>query len=267
MSMTLAISPCPNDTFAFYGLLHGKTAYAERLEARFADIEKLNHMCIRAEADICKISFYAYALVKEQYRLLDSGSALGFGCGPLLVSKPGTRVGRLASRTIAVPGQYTTATLLLKLHLGGDLNLVAMPFDQIMPAVADGEVDAGLIIHESRFTYGRHGLISLVDLGQWWEETHGLPIPLGGIVAHKKLSDSRVAEFDRALGHSIDYAWEYPEETLPFMRRYAREMDADVMKEHVRLYVNRFTRSLGSEGAAAVDRLLQEARKNGLCRM
>lgn len=267
MPFSLAISPCPNDTFAFFGLLHGKTGYREPLETRFADIEKLNRSCIRGEVDFCKISFFAYALTREQYLLLDAGSALGFGRGPLLVAKTGLQSRRLATRTIAIPGRYTTATMLLKLYLGRDLNLVEMPYDQIMPAVASGEVDAGLIIHESRFTYGRHGLVSLVDLGAWWEKNHGLPIPLGGIVAHKKLPQSRIAEFDRALGKSIDYGWEFPEETLPFMREHAREMEPRVIREHVDLYVNRFTRSLGEEGKAAVDRLIREAQKKGLCQI
>ena len=260
----LAISPCPNDTFAFYGLLHGKTGYEPELKTRFDDIEALNRLCFQGSIDFCKISFHAYVLLRDRYELLDCGSALGFGCGPLVVSKTFMAEEQLRSQRIAVPGRYTTATLLLKLLLGPDPDLVEMPFDHIMPAVAAGRVGAGLIIHESRFTYAEHGLTSVLDLGEWWERECGHPIPLGGIVARKSLGDAAIGNFDRALGRSIDYAWAHPEETESFMRLYAQEMAPDVMHRHVNLYVNRFTRGLGQEGRAAVAFLIEEAARRGL---
>ncbi len=261
----LAISPCPNDTFAFYGLIHGKTDWTEPLELSFADIEELNRFCFEDQVDFCKISFHTYLLVRDRYSLLETGSALGFGCGPLLVARRETSLSNLKDKKIAIPGRYTTATLLLELLLGRDLNTVEMRFDQIMPAVAAGRVDAGLIIHESRFTYQTHGLVSLVDLGAWWERESGFPIPLGGIVAHRRVEEGKVTEFDRALGQAVDYAWAHPEETYPFMGQHAREMDREVMKSHVALYVNRFTRRLGPEGRTAIDYLIQLAKKRGLC--
>ncbi len=261
----LAISPCPNDTFAFYGLIHGKTDWTEPLDLRFADIEELNRFCFEDQADFCKISFHTYLLVRERYSLLETGSALGFGCGPLLVARTGLSLSNLKNKTIAVPGRYTTAALLLGLLLGRDLNTVEMRFDHIMPAVEEGRVDAGLIIHESRFTYGARGLVSLVDLGVWWERESGFPIPLGGIVAHRRLGEREVTAFDAALGQAVDYAWAHPEETYPFMQEHAREMDMEVMKSHVALYVNRFTRRLGAEGRTAIEYLVQLARKRGLC--
>ena len=255
---TLAISPCPNDTFAFYGLLHDKVGHAVPETVTYADIEELNRMCLAGEVDFCKISFHAYALVRDRYTLLEAGSALGFGCGPLVVARPGMTAARLASGRIAIPGQLTTATLLFKLWLGPGPELVPMPFDRIMPAVAAGQVDAGLIIHESRFTFQKHGLISLVDLGAWWEEHSGHPIPLGGIVARRDLPEATITAFDAALARSIDYAHQHWDELVPYMQRHAQEMEPDVMKAHVELYVNRFTRALGTQGRTAVDFLVNE---------
>jgi len=207
----LAISPCPNDTFAFYALLHGKTSLTDLPEVRYADIEELNRLCFAGEVDYCKISFGAWPALHDRYSLLDAGSALGFGCGPLLVAPAVVPLACLAQKRIAVPGIHTTATLLLKLMLDGEANLVEMAFDRIMPAVAEGSVDAGLIIHESRFTYADHGLVSLVDLGQWWEQTSGAAIPLGGIVAANHLPETDRAAFETALRESIDYAWSHPD--------------------------------------------------------
>lgn len=261
---TLALSPCPNDTFAFYGLLHQKTRFPETLHPRFADIEELNHLCFEEAVDFCKISFHTYVLMRDRYQLLNAGSALGFGCGPLLVAKRDIPRDQWVDLRIAVPGRHTTANLLLQLMLGPNLQLEEMVFDQIMPAVAKGDVDAGLIIHESRFTYQHHGLVSLVDLGDWWEHTTGSPIPLGGIVAHRRVPTATVNAFDAALADSVRYAWQHGAEVVPFMQQHAQEMDPHVMQAHVDLYVNRFTENLGQEGRHAIDRLVDEAAKLGI---
>lgn len=254
----LAISPCPNDTYAFFALLTGKVAYEEEIQAVFEDIEALNHRCIMGDFDICKISFATYVREKQRLRLLENGSALGFGCGPLIVAKKDITVDDLTEKRIAIPGEGTTATLLLKILLGGRGNFVEMRFDEIMPAVTAGKVDAGLIIHESRFTYSAHGLKKIIDLGDWWEKETDGPIPLGGIVARADLDPNRVASFDHALSQSIAYADANPDEVVPYMRRYAQEMDPEVMKGHVELYVNRFTRGLGEAGRKAVETLAEK---------
>ena len=196
-------------------------------------------------------------MLRDRYQLLDAGSALGFGCGPLLVAKPSLTQASVRNATIAIPGRYTTAALLLELCLGKNLNLVQMPFERIMPAVERGEVGAGLIIHESRFTYPQHGLVSLIDLGEWWEKETGMPIPLGGIVASKALPDARITAFDNALRESVAYANNNPSAVEPFMRKHAQEMDSEVMHNHVKLYVNDFTLNLGDRGRAAIQRLEQ----------
>lgn len=261
---SVAISPCPNDTFAFYALLHGKTAWGDPPGVSFADIEELNHLCFDGRVPFCKVSFHAYLLVRDQYRLLQSGSALGKGCGPLLVAREPMDKDKLKHARIAIPGRFTTAALLLRLWLAGEGDFREMVFDDIMPAVVRGEVDAGLIIHESRFTFGQYGLISLIDLGDWWEEATGFPIPLGGIVAHRSQPPAVIESFDQALGQSIDYAWAHREETLPFMRLHAQEMADDVMNAHVNLYVNAYTRRLGEEGHRAVEELASRAVKMGI---
>lgn len=261
---TLAISPCPNDTFAFYGLLHGKTSWQTPLETVFEDIEALNERCVAGNADFCKMSFGAFPAFQSSYALLDAGSALGFGCGPLVVARDTFSVEDLASKVIAIPGYQTTATLLLRLLIGRDADLRPMSFETIMPAVTFGEVDAGLIIHESRFTFTQVGLSQIIDLGAWWEETSGHAIPLGGIVARKALGEPKITAFDRALRESIDYAFANREEVVPFMQKHAQEMDRDVMDNHVALYVNDFTRSLGQQGRAAIDHLYQKAAARGV---
>lgn len=256
---TVAISPCPNDTFAFYALLHGKTSWRKPVEIIYADIERLNRLCFAGQVDICKISFGAWMTARPRYCLLETGSALGFGCGPLVVARRPMPVSALRHRTIAIPGYHTTATLLLRLLLGADVSLVEKPFHQILLAVQRGEVDAGLIIHESRFTYQRLGLVSLIDLGDWWERESGHAIPLGGIVASRQLPEEEVLAFERALGESIDYAWAHRDEVWPFMQRHAQEMEREVMESHVALYVNQFTRELGPQGRAAIAHLEAEA--------
>lgn len=258
---TVAISPCPNDTFAFYALLHGKTSWNKRVEVVYADIERLNRIGFAEQAHFCKVSFGAWPYLSSRYRLLETGAALGFGCGPLVVARNAMPLSALKHRTIAIPGRYTTATLLLKLLLGAEVETVEKPFHLIMPAIKSGEVDAGLIIHESRFTYQRLGLISLIDLGDWWERDSGHAIPLGGIVAARSLPDEEVLAFEQALGESIDYAWSHRDEVFPFMQKHAQEMEREVMENHVALYVNQYTRALGLRGRAAITYLETAARR------
>ncbi|CAM2007847.1 1,4-dihydroxy-6-naphthoate synthase [Acanthopleuribacter pedis] len=255
----LALSPCPNDTFAFYGLLHGKTSFTETIDVQYADIEALNGICLNDAADICKISFGLYPRIYDRYQLLEGGSALGFGCGPLIVAREPDL--EPTGARIAVPGANTTAKLLLDLYTQRDYQPVERVFDQIMPACEAGEVDAGLIIHESRFTYQTHGLHKRVDLGEWWERVTGHPIPLGGIVAHQRVDADTLSRFDAALRESIDYAWRHQDEVVPFMRRHAQEMERSVMEQHVALYVNDFTRALGQTGRDAVANLVLRARE------
>ena len=264
-SLTLGYSPCPNDTYIFYGLVHGKVpvpgiTFRERLE----DVETLNQLALDGTLDLTKISYHALGHLRERYALLRSGGALGRGCGPLIVAKPGTRIEDLRSGTIAIPGRLTTAWLLLQLYDQGLDNVVVMTFDRIMQAVADGTVAAGLIIHESRFTYPLYKLEMLLDLGAWWEQHSGLPIPLGGILGKRSLGKDILTVVEGAIRESILYARAHPAEVFSYVKEHGQEMDEAVMKSHIDLYVNDFSRDLGGEGVAAVERLLAEAEQRGI---
>ncbi len=264
-TLTLGYSPCPNDTYIFYGLVHNKVsvpgcAFQEQLE----DVETLNRMAREQRLDVTKVSYHAVALLREHYGLLRSGGALGRGCGPLIVSRPGLSRDRIGEGVIAVPGTLTTAYLLLRLFNPAITQIAVMPFDRIMDSVARGEVQAGLIIHESRFTYPRYGLEQVADLGEWWEGTTGLPIPLGGILARRDLGRAMLVGIDRALRASLEYARTHESEVLAYCRRHSQEMDEQVMKSHIDLYVNDFSLDLGEEGFAAIERLFTEAEKHGL---
>jgi 1,4-dihydroxy-6-naphthoate synthase len=264
--LTLGYSPCPNDTFIFAGLALGKIPL-RRL--RFAtplleDVEGLNLRAIQGKdsLDVSKLSFHALGHVLDSYVMLDSGAALGRGCGPLLVTAQAK--GAPAAWTIALPGRYTTAALLLRLFLPDHRQTVIMRFDQILDAVASGQVDAGVIIHESRFTYHEHGLRCVQDLGAWWEQTAGLPLPLGCIAVRKSLGEETAAELEDALAASIRWAQANPAACLPYIRRHAQEMDEAVLASHIGLYVNHFTLSLGDEGREAVRELLRRSRAAGI---
>jgi 1,4-dihydroxy-6-naphthoate synthase len=258
--LTLGYSPCPNDTYIFYALVHGKVpvpgiTFRERLE----DVETLNQLALDGTLDLTKISYHALGHLRERYALLRSGGALGRGCGPLIVAKPGTRIEDLRSGTVAIPGKLTTAWLLLQLFDRKLNNVVVMTFDRIMQAVADGTVTAGLIIHESRFTYPLYKLEMLLDLGAWWERHSGLPIPLGGILGKRSLGKDVLAAVEEAIRKSLLYARAHSAEVLSYVKRHSQEMDEVVMKGHIDLYVNDFSRDLGDEGVAAVARLFAEA--------
>jgi 1,4-dihydroxy-6-naphthoate synthase len=262
MTQTLSIgySPCPNDTFIFYALVHGKVRvpgieFRERLE----DVETLNRLALEVTLDLTKISYHALGHLREQYALLRSGSALGRGCGPLVVSKQGTSLTDLKKGTIAIPGRLTTAFLLLRLYDPSLQNFRVMTFDRIMQAVASGEDAAGLIIHESRFTYPLYGLQKLLDLGEWWEAHSGLPIPLGGILGRRSLGTDTLLAVENGIRESLRYAQQNVQEVLDYCSQHSQEMDAQVMKSHIELYVNDFSLDLGEEGFSAVKRLFSEA--------
>ena len=263
--LTLGYSPCPNDTYIFYALVRGKVpvpglAFRERLE----DVETLNQLALDGTLDLTKISYHALGHLRERYALLRSGGALGRGCGPLIVARPGTRIEDLRSGTVAIPGKLTTAWLLLQLFDRGLNNVVVMTFDRIMQAVADGTVTAGLIIHESRFTYPLYKLDMLLDLGEWWERYSSLPIPLGGILGKRSLGTETLMTVEKAIRESLRYARAHPAEVLAYVKEHSQEMDETFMMSHIDLYVNDFSRDLGDEGVAAVRRLFAEAEKRGI---
>ena len=264
--LSLAYSPCPNDTFIFTPWVEGHLASAPPVVPRFEDIDMLNQIALAGEADVVKVSFHALGHLRERYGLLRSGGALGRGCGPLVVARTPFAKDDLAQKTIAIPGTLTTAALLVRLFAPalGDANITVMPFDQIMPAVCQGRVDAGVIIHESRFTYPRHGLTPIVDLGDWWERETGHAIPLGGILMRRDLGDDLIRRTEQALSASVDFAHAHPDVVWPTVRRHAQEMDDDVMRQHIALYVNDFTRDYGVAGQAAIAHLLQTAERLGL---
>ncbi|MCF2718979.1 1,4-dihydroxy-6-naphthoate synthase [Paenibacillus sp. UKAQ_18] len=268
--MQIAFSPCPNDTFVFHALAHGLIPGAPALDITFADIDITNNLAITPDGlDIMKISYAALPWVLDEYALLPCGGALGRGCGPLVLTKEGSTVEgpkALSGKRVAVPSERSTAYLLFRLwaakHVpGGVGEIVVMPFDQIMPAVRDGEIDAGLVIHEARFTYPSYGLSKQVDLGNWWEEDTGLPIPLGAIIARRTLDLDAITNWIRA---SVEYAWKHPEASREYVLSHAQELSPDVAQSHIDLYVNDFTANLGDSGYAAIEALLGRAAQEGL---
>lgn len=263
---SLGFSPCPNDTFIFHALVHGLVGgdCPQFAEPVLADVETLNEWAISGRLDVTKLSFHAYGQVMDRYVLLNAGSALGRGCGPLLVARKSLAQAALPGLTIAIPGRYTTAALLLRLFAPACTNLVTMRFDRIMPAVVSGTVDAGVIIHESRFTYPQHGLVMLQDLGQWWETLTGLPIPLGGIVARRSLGQAALCAIDRAVRASVRLAFGAPQAAMPYIRRHAQELDESVIASHIGLYVNDYSENLGPDGLAAVGEFLRRGSEAGV---
>ncbi|QKW10847.1 1,4-dihydroxy-6-naphthoate synthase [Streptomyces sp. NA04227] len=263
----MAYSPCPNDTFVFDAWAHGRLIGAPALDVTFADIDITNGMAERGELDVLKVSYAVLPYVLDTYALLPCGGALGRGCGPLvLTSEPGVS---LTGRRIAVPSERSTAYLLFRLWAaeqvpGGVGEIVVMPFDRIMPAVRSGEVDAGLVIHEARFTYRNYGLHRLADMGEHWESTTRLPIPLGAIIAKRSLGAERLRLLADAARRSVRAAWDDPEASRPYVRAHAQEMDPAVADQHIGLYVNEFTAGLGEDGYAAVRGLLTRAAAEGL---
>jgi 1,4-dihydroxy-6-naphthoate synthase len=264
--LTLAYSPCPNDTFIFTPWVEGRIPDAPPVVERYEDIDTLNQIALGGEPDIVKVSFHALGHLRDRYCLLRSGGALGRGCGPLVVARDAFDKRELASKTVAIPGKLTTAALLVRLFAPElrDANIRVMPFDTIMPAVCEGTVDAGVIIHESRFTYQRHGLTRIVDLGEWWEKETGHAIPLGGILMRRDLGGDLIRRTERALAESVDFAFAHTDLVWPTVQRHAQEMEDDVMRQHIALYVNDFTRNYGPEGESAIAHLLETAERLGI---
>jgi 1,4-dihydroxy-6-naphthoate synthase len=265
--LTLAYSPCPNDTFIFAawtnGMLPGRTA----LEVVLDDVEALNRAALEGRYALTKVSYGAIPYLAANYRILRAGGALGRGCGPLIVSNPGgpASLGEIGPRTrFAIPGRMTTAYLLLRLALGREPETVELRFDRIVDAVSRGEADCGLIIHESRFTYQAAGLQRVADLGSWWEGATGRPIPLGAIVVRRDVPRERVADANDAIRASLAYAYAHWDEIAPYVRAHAAEMDEAVMRAHIALYVNEFTDDLGDAGIGAVEDLFLRAASAGL---
>ena len=259
------LSPCPNDTFAFYAALHGLVdTHGWKLIPHMADVEELNRLALAGELEMTKLSFPALGRCLDRYGLLSAGAALGRGCGPLIVCRPGFDLERLGSVTVAVPGFNTTAFMLLSLYLRQAPQARALVFDQIMPAVAAGEFEAGLIIHEGRFTYRNYGLVAPVDLGAWWERDSGLPIPLGCIAARRDMGADAARGLQGLLAASVAHAQAQPGLSQEFVLAHAQEMQPQVVAEHIGLYVNEFSRDLGDEGLAAVEELLARGREVGL---
>jgi 1,4-dihydroxy-6-naphthoate synthase len=259
--MKIAYSPCPNDTFVFHAWAHGLVPDVPALEVTFADIDVTNTAAERGEFDVVKVSYAALPWLLDDYTLLPSGGALGRGCGPLVLTRGG--LDSLDGRTVAVPSERSTAYLLFRLWAAGQrpARIDVVPFASIMPAVRDGSYDAGLVIHEARFTYPSYGLTALVDLGAWWESDTGLPIPLGAILARRSLDATALARAARA---SVEYAWADPAASAAYVAAHADEMAPDVQQQHIALYVNEFTRDLGDEGYAAAEALLRRAHDQGL---
>jgi 1,4-dihydroxy-6-naphthoate synthase len=269
--MKIAYSPCPNDTFVFHAWAHGLIPGAPKLEVTYADIDITNHWAAHSEGpEVMKISYAALPWVLSDYKLLPCGGALGRGCGPLVLTKGGAAdtnsPSALAGKRVAVPSERSTAYLLFRLwaarHVpGGVGEIVVMPFHEIMPGVRDGRIDAGLVIHEARFTYPSYGLSMLIDLGSWWETDTGLPIPLGAIIARRSLDTGAIAGWIRS---SVDYAWTHPDASQAYVMQHAQELAPDVAQAHIDLYVNAFTANLGDDGYAAVEALLGRAAEEGL---
>lgn len=265
--LKIAYSPCPNDTFVFDALAHGRVPGAPAFDVTFADIDLTNGMAERAEFDVLKVSYAVLPYVLEQYALLPCGGALGRGCGPLVLTRePDVD---LTGRTVAVPSEKSTAYLLFRLWAADTVRdgvgeIVVMPFHEIMPAVRDGKVDAGLVIHEARFTYRNYGLHKLADMGEHWENTTGLPIPLGAIIAKRSLGEQKLRLLADSIRTSVRAAWDDPEVSRPYVMEHAQEMDPAVADQHIGLYVNEFTADLGEDGYAAVRGLLTRAAAEGL---
>ncbi|MEZ0093898.1 1,4-dihydroxy-6-naphthoate synthase [Streptacidiphilus sp. EB129] len=269
--LSTAYSPCPNDTFVFHAWAHGLVGGADLPEVTFADIDVTNGRAERGELDVLKISYAALPWVLREYALLPCGGALGRGCGPLVLTGPDAAPdpAALAGKTVAVPSERSTAYLLFRLWAaeavpGGLGAITVLPFHEIMPAVRDGRVDAGLVIHEARFTYQQYGLRCLADMGEAWEAATGLPIPLGAIIARRSLGAERLGRLAATIRASVEYAWAHPDASREYVLAHAQEMDPAVADQHIGLYVNEFTADLGAGGYAAVHALLDRAAAAGL---
>jgi 1,4-dihydroxy-6-naphthoate synthase len=265
MKLTLGFSPCPNDTFIFDAMVHGRID-TEGLEFDFflADVEELNRKALDSTVDITKISYHAYSHVASNYLILDSGSALGHRNGPLLISKRTISPDELSGLKIAIPGKLTTANLLFSIAWPEVVNKKEYIFSDIEKALLNDEVDAGLIIHETRFTYYKRGLKKIADMGEYWESLTGLPIPLGAIVINRRIPEDIALKVNRVLRRSLEFAYKDSFASYDFVSGNAKEMDSTVMNNHIKLYVNEFTLNLGSKGREAINRLFSVAGEKGV---
>jgi 1,4-dihydroxy-6-naphthoate synthase len=276
MNLTLGFSPCPNDTFIFDALIHHKIdTEGLEFEVFYDDVETLNQKAFRGELDVTKLNYHAFAYVADRYVLLDSGSALGFGVGPLLISKfeystsdlkrnNSNLKSQISNLKIGIPGKYTTANFLLGLVFPQATNKVELVFSEIEDALLNEKIDIGLIIHENRFTYQNKGLKKIIDLGDYWEKRTGCAIPLGGIVANRKLPLAIQHKINRVLRKSVEYAFANPKSGLEFIRSHAQEMSEEVMYKHIELYVNKYSVDLGEDGRKAIRLLFDTAREKNI---
>jgi 1,4-dihydroxy-6-naphthoate synthase len=267
MRVTLAYSPCPNDCFMFDAMVHGRIdTEGLEFEVRLLDIDALNAAAFTGEFDATKLSFHAYAYCADRYVLLDAGSALGNGCGPLLISKREITHAEVAAGGVrlAIPGQFTTANFLCGLAFPHAQDKTSLIFSDIEASVLDGRFDAGLIIHENRFTYESKGLRKIIDLGEYWETETGAPIPLGGIAVRRALSDDLKQALNRVMRRSVEFAFSDRDASLPYVRSHAQEMSEEVMYKHIDLYVNQYSVNLGSAGRRAVELMFARAKALGL---
>lgn len=264
-TLSLGLSPCPNDTYIFYALLHKLVDCGHlSFNSHIHDVETLNQEASKGSLDITKLSLAAFGHLRDNYVLLNSGAALGRGCGPLVVSLKHRSLDKVENKKIAVPGNWTTANLLLGLCLQTSAQIHALPFEQIMPAVQAGTYDFGVIIHEGRFTYPDYGLQCVLDLGQWWEKKTELPLPLGAIAIKRTLQNTTARMVERYIRESLRYAYKYPKAPQAFMRANAQELSLKVIEQHIGLYVNEFSLELGRQGKEAILYLLSLAENAGL---
>lgn len=260
MTLSLGFSPCPNDTFIFDAMINGKVdTEGLNFEVQLGDVEALNQLAFKGALDITKLSYHAFAYLLDKYVLLDAGSALGNNCGPLLIAKKPLSKDEINRATIAIPGKYTTANLLLGLAYPSAQTKKEYVFSDIESAVLSEEVDAGLIIHENRFTYQDKGLIKLIDLGEFWERATNQAIPLGGIVVKRTLAPDVQQKVNRVMARSVQFALDQPQASREFVQANAQEMNPEVIYQHINLYVNKYTANLGNKGKAAVLHLFKEA--------
>ena len=260
MKLTLGFSPCPNDTFMFDALVHNKIdTEGLEFEVVLSDVEQLNQWALKSKLDLTKLSFNAFRYCVKDYSLLESGSALGRNCGPLLIKNPKTELTK--ESLIAIPGKYTTANLLLELAFPNFQNKQEVMFSEIEEKVLKNEVDAGLIIHENRFTYQDRGLEKVIDLGEFWEQKTSLPIPLGGIFIRENFTIEIKKKVERVLKRSVEFAFSNPTSSSDYVKYNAQELDEKVIKSHIDLYVNEFSVSLGEEGRNAIQ-MLQDLHQN-----
>lgn len=268
-SLTLGYSPCPNDTFIFYALIHDKIDTKNlKFKETLLDVETLNQKALHTELDLTKISYHAFGHMRKNYCLLRAGGALGRGCGPLVIAKNEYTMEELRGKKIAIPGKLTTAYLLLQLY-NPDFrlqtsDLLVMPFNKIMDSIVNGEVDAGLIIHESRFTYPSYGLKKIIDLGEWWEKQTGHPIPLGGIIAKRSLGEGLNKKINKTIKSSIEYAFSNRSEPMDYIKKHSQELSDEVINQHINLYVNNYSLDVGQDGEKAVIALLSRAEEAGI---